>query len=79
MSVLKMVIKNRLAEITDADTFLNNLKADIKPNGIPVKQLFWVLRFALMGQVNGPSINDLVAILGTDESRSRIQAVLDLI
>lgn len=75
---LKDMIKNRLNEIIDVDTFLNNLKADIKPNGIPVKQLFWLLRLALMGEINGPSINDLVAILGTDESKTRIEAILNL-
>lgn len=78
LPALKILIHNRLGELANADSFLASLKADIKPDAIPVKQLFWLLRLALMGEVNGPSINDLVAILGPEESKARIQSVLNL-
>lgn len=73
---LKSMIQEQLSNITDVDTFVNNLKSEAKKHAIPIKQLFWLLRLALMGEVNGPSIHDLITILGPQESKQRIENAL---
>lgn len=76
MQALKSIIKMHLPSIQDADTFLSAIKSDAKKQNIPIKQLFWFLRLALMGQVNGPGIHELIAILGTEQSKQRIERAL---
>ena len=79
MQPLADLIKKHLGTTENSDAFLTALKTEAKELGIPLKQLFWFLRLALMGQVNGPSIHDLIAILGTQESGKRIENALALI
>ncbi len=70
---IKKLLSDHLDTIEDVD----GLKKSAKQAGIPIKQLFWFLRLALMGQTNGPSIHDLIAMLGVAESRRRIEKVLN--
>ena len=56
---------------------LDVVKASAKQQGIGMKLLFWFLRLALMGQQNGPSINDLINMLGTAESYARIKRLTE--
>jgi len=79
MPKLKDLITHNMDSIDNPDAFLAALKADAKTAGIPLKQLFWFLRLALMGQVHGPSIHDLMAILGIKESTKRIEHALALL
>lgn len=79
MQKLADLIKKHIGQIKNIDAFLTKLKAEATKIGIPVKQLFWFLRLALMGQVNGPSIHDLIAILGMDESRKRIESAIAIL
>ena len=79
--------KKPIAELTqkhlnilgDATDFANKLKEEAKQAKIPLKQLFWFVRLALMGSTQGPTIHDLVAMLGEQESRERIEKTLDLL
>lgn len=79
MQTLTSIIKAQLSAIQDADTFLLALKTEAKKQSIPIKQLFWFLRLALMGKVNGPGIHELIAILGTQQSKGRIDRALALV
>ncbi len=79
MSKIVSLIQSHLEQITDPDPFLTSVKTAAKEQNIPLKQLFWFLRLALMEQINGPSIHDLIAILGIEESKKRIEKALSLI
>lgn len=76
---LKTMIKKELANIENADAFAHALKAEAKKQNIPLKNLFWLLRLALMGEVNGPGIHDLIIILGPVESKKRIEKIVTLL
>ena len=71
---IQELIGKNLSSISDSSAFLTTLKSEAKEKSIPIKQLFWFLRLALMGEVNGPSIHDLITILGASESKKRIDA-----
>jgi glutamyl-tRNA synthetase len=79
MPKLKELITKHLGSLENTDAFLQAVKAEVKEQGITIKQLFWFLRLALMGQVNGPGIHDLIAILGVDESKKRIERALAIL
>lgn len=78
-SPLKKLIQEHLSQIDDVNAFLDALKKEAKEQGIPLKQFFWFLRLALTGKVNGPSIHDLILILGTKESTQRITKAIQLL
>ena len=70
-------IKKLLSDHLNTSEDIDGLKKSAKQAGIPIKQLFWFLRLALMGQTNGPSIHDLIAMLGVEESKQRIERLLN--
>jgi len=70
------IISNNLALIDKPNEFVSVLKQEVKKQNIPLAQLFWFLRMALMGQEKGPAIHELIAMLGIQEARERIQKVL---
>ncbi len=72
---IKQLIHNNLELITNAVDFANTIKAEAKAQNIPLKELFWYVRIALMGEQNGPAIHDLINILGSQESAKRLQAI----
>lgn len=65
---------------TNLDTLenVNPLKKAAKESGIPLKQLFWCMRLALTGQINGPGVQELIDMLGIQESTERIEKMLAL-
>lgn len=75
-AALKQKLQDLITQHLDTIENLDALKADAKKSGIPLKQLFWFLRLALMGKVNGPGIHELITILGKQESINRIQPLL---
>jgi glutamyl-tRNA synthetase len=50
--------------MTNTEQFLTSVKADAKLQGIPLQKLFMFLRLAFTGHAQGPSIHDLVTVLG---------------
>jgi glutamyl/glutaminyl-tRNA synthetase len=58
--------------------FATAIKAAAKTNSIPLKELFWFLRLALMGKTNGPGIAELIDMLGGQEALQRIEKVVAL-
>jgi len=44
-----------------------------------LKELFWFVRLALTGKTNGPAIQDLLSMLGSEQAQERLQTALDLI
>lgn len=72
------IIRSHIADIKDHDLLINNIKMSAKKQNIPLKEIFWFIRLALMGKANGPSIHDLLAMLGTDEAKQRLEKALQL-
>ncbi len=75
-TLLFEIIKDHLDAIGDVDAFVQSIKQEAKNKNIPLKNLFWIMRLSLTGQINGPSIHDLITILGPEESKKRIKKVI---
>lgn len=70
------LVKKHLDQISSPEQFVNTLKQEAKGQNIPLSHLFWFLRMALMGKEHGPAIHELIAMLGTQEARARIEKLL---
>lgn len=73
---IKQLVTKHLAHINNADHFISELKKECKQNNIGIKPLFQFLRLALMGAVKGPSIHELIDMLGAQEAEKRITNLL---
>lgn len=69
------LIQQALPMIANAEEFMNAIKSGAKQNGIALKVMFTVLRFLLTGTNKGPSIVDIINLLGTEVSKKRIEAI----
>lgn len=76
--VLQLILKNALEHSVDNQTFVTIIKEQAKANNIGLKDLFGFVRTGLMGSAQGPSILELLQILGTQESKKRLQKLLDV-
>lgn len=76
MSTLSALVAKHLAEIDDAKLFIENIKREAKLTSISIKHLFTYLRIALMDAPQGPGILEIITMLGTNEARKRLQAIL---
>lgn len=70
------LVKAHLDKIAQPEAFVNDIKAEAKKQNIPLSALFWFLRMALLGKEHGPAIHELIAMLGTQEARTRIEKLL---
>jgi glutamyl/glutaminyl-tRNA synthetase len=77
---LKSIInehKNLL--ITNSTEFAAKIKLAAKNINVPLKELFWFLRLAIMGKTNGPGIHELIHMLGGEKALDRIEKALNLL
>jgi nondiscriminating glutamyl-tRNA synthetase len=61
------------AIITDV---LKKVAADTK---VPLKHIYWFIRLAITGRNTGASMHELIAIVGVDEAKKRVQKLLTLL
>lgn len=73
---LALIIKKNIDQISTPEAFVTCLKQEAKHEAIPLSQLFWILRMALMGKEHGPAIHELITMLGHEESRTRIEKII---
>lgn len=66
--------ENGIEDLEEARAFIGNLRAWAKEEGIKTRDLLHPLRLALTGRSRGPEMAYLFAVLGAEESRSRIEA-----
>jgi len=78
-SLLRVIEEHKNLLITNPTEFTPAVKLAAKNNNIPLKELFWFLRLALMGKTNGPGIAELVDMLGGAEALKRIEKMLQLV
>lgn len=74
--LINTFLKDHLHMLGETEQFLGHLKEMAKKNQMPLKHAYWFLRIALMGSLNGPSIHELVEMLGVDEAKQRIERAL---
>lgn len=72
-SQLCTIIHDHLDLLNDEVTFAKTVQTNAKEQGLPIKALWQFVRFGLMGSKQGPSVQDLITMLGADESRKRLQ------
>ena len=73
---VKMIATAALKVINDSNQFVQHLKSAHKEQGVPLKSIFQLVRLALMGSTKGPSIHELVDMLGAQEAQKRIEKVI---
>lgn len=70
------LVKAHLDGISNPEQFVSQLKVAAKEQNIPMGQLFWFMRMALLGKEHGPAIHELIKMLGAHEARARIEKLL---
>ncbi len=75
---IKDLIIRCLPHISDAVHFAKLLKDEATQANLPSKEVFWFVRLALMASTKGPTIPELVNVLGADESKTRLETVIKL-
>jgi glutamyl/glutaminyl-tRNA synthetase len=76
IEALATIIKNHVPTITQPASFVDALKADTKAGAIPMPHLFMFVRMALMGKAHGPSILELIEMLGSNEATERLKKLV---
>lgn len=67
------MIKQCTLHYSDAESFIEGVKALCKADGLPLKEVFTLLRVMLTGKSQGLGIKDILAILGTKEAKQRLE------
>jgi len=79
-SSLKSIIdEHKKLLLTEPAEFTPKIKTAAKTINLPLKELFWFLRLAMIGKTNGPGIHELVSMLGGVEALNRIEKTLNLL
>ena len=73
------LVESLLHTISQETTFVDEMKKLAKENNVPIKEFFWFLRLSLIGSTKGPGIHELILMLGTQESKDRIETGLQLL
>lgn len=72
------LVKETLATLGDSftpESFLTTAQKSAKEQGIPIKELFWLIRFLLTGSIEGIGVKELLAMLPGQEIHNRLKAV----
>lgn len=75
---LSAIVSQLLAHTKDAQLCVQRAKELAKEHGIGIKDIFSFIRLGLMGATQGPSIIDLMDILGSEESKKRLENLIGL-
>ncbi len=75
-NLLTQILSEYTKETFNPELFLQKITQSAKEQKIPAKDIFALLRIALTGTAHGPSIKDLITILGTQESFVRLQKLI---
>lgn len=75
---IKMIIRDALTQ-ADMQNFASILKQIALKRNINLKQVFRCVRLALTGSINGPGIQELVHMLGMEETQKRLEYLLNIL
>lgn len=73
---LRTLIIKQTADTLVPETFVSEITTECKAQKIPAKEIFALVRLALTGYPHGPSIKDLINILGIPETLSRLKRLV---
>ncbi len=73
---LSAIVSELLEKTAYPDEFQTLAKEKAKQHDIKIRDMFSFIRIGLMGSTQGPSINDLLAVLGAQESRARLEHLI---
>jgi nondiscriminating glutamyl-tRNA synthetase len=73
------LILEAIADLPNAQQMLENAKDKAKTTNITTKELFSLLRYALMATPHGPSVHELIAIVGITTCQTRFKKLLSLL
>lgn len=73
---IKNLVAQHLNQIDNPQGFIDALKAGAKEQNIGTKQLFTYLRLALTNSTHGPALPEIIRMLGSQESKARLESVL---
>lgn len=76
-STIAVILQQHSDSIDQPEQWLSTIKKVAKEQNIGMKDLFSFIRLALTGQAHGPSVHDLATILGSAETRQRIERLLE--
>ncbi len=74
LSILKKILKSP-EDLADSEAFIERLRKEGKTQNLSTKELFAALRQGLTGQMHGPSIKELIELLGAQESYERLNNI----
>jgi len=78
-TAIKEIITAQSTILAQPADYNNQIKIAAKTQNIPLKELFWFLRLALMGTTHGPSIHELLEMLEYDKAQQRIEKALHIL
>jgi glutamyl-tRNA synthetase len=73
---LSAIVSQLLAHTADSDACITQAKELAKQNGISIKDMFSFMRVGLTGSIQGPSVLDLMRILGPEETKNRLEHLI---
>jgi len=79
VTAVNQIITDSLPLLSAGTTFTDKLKERAKQKNIPLKELFWFVRLALMGTTKGPGIHELITMLGPQKSAQRLEPALHIL
>jgi len=77
LQALAASIAPHVAQIANPNTVGDTLKTIAREKALSSKHLFWFIRLALTGRHMGPSMHELLTIIGSQEAAVRIEIFLD--
>lgn len=77
LSALVMLLKQH-PFTGNAPQWIATLKAQAKKEGVSMSHLFWFIRIALIGKPHGPSLIELIELIGDNHSQERLKNALAL-
>ncbi len=78
-TLIKIIDEHKNLLLSNAAEFTPAIKLAAKNNNLPLKELFWFLRLAMIGKTNGPGIAELIDMLGGQEALRRTDKIVALI
>jgi len=75
---IKISLETHMKLLESPQNFVKALKQDCKNQGIKIRDMFCVIRTGLMGSSKGPGVGELIDILGTQETKKRLESLLEI-
>ena len=73
-TIVTSILEKYTNELVDPNTYLKKIRHAARHHKIPIKLILTYLRVALTGQSSGPQLQDVMDILGPEETHNRLQA-----